>query len=58
MPDGLSLVSGWAGHQPSTPTDFIVGLQGFQPDLREATPNLQSLVAALDVVNARTFSAH
>ena len=55
MPDDLSLVS-QAGpvinHAP--PTDFIVGLQGFQPDLREATPNLQSLVAALDVVSAQT----
>ncbi len=55
MPDDLSLVS-QAGpvinHAP--PTDFIVGLQGFQPDLREATPNLQSLAAALDVVSAQT----
>ena len=55
MPDDLSLVS-QAGpvinHAP--PTDFIVGLQGFEPDLREATPNLQSLVSALDVVSAQT----
>lgn len=55
MPDDLSLVS-QAGpvinHAP--PTDFIVGLQGFQPDLREAAPNLQSLVSALDVVSAQT----
>lgn len=55
MPDDLSLVS-QAGpvinHAP--PTDFIVGLQGFQPDLREANPNLQSLVSALEVVSAQT----
>lgn len=55
LPDDLSLVS-QAGpvinHAP--PADFIVGLQGFQPDLRTATPNLQSLVTALDVVSAQT----
>ncbi len=55
MPDDLSLVSQTGpviNHAP--PGDFIVGLQGFQPDLRQATPNLQSLVSALDVVNAQT----
>lgn len=55
LPDDLSLVS-QAGpvinHAP--PADFIIGLQGFQPDLRTATPNLQSLVTALDVVSAQT----
>ncbi|MCK6569336.1 MAG: hypothetical protein DCC59_12790 [Chloroflexi bacterium] len=55
MPDDLSLVS-QAGpvinHAP--PADFIVGLQGFEPDMREAMPNLQSLVSALDVVGAQT----
>lgn len=55
LPDDLSLVS-QAGpvinHAP--PADFIVGLQGFQPDLRTATPNIQSLVSALDVVSAQT----
>lgn len=53
--DDLSLVS-QAGpiinHAP--PADFIVGLQGFQPNLRTATPNLQSLSTALDVVNQQT----
>ena len=55
MPDDLSLVS-QAGPviNHASPTDFIVGLQGFQPDLREAAPNLQSLVSALDVVSAQT----
>ncbi|RPH38896.1 MAG: VWA domain-containing protein, partial [Burkholderiales bacterium] len=55
LPDDLSLVS-QAGpvinHAP--PADFIVGLQGFEPDLRTATPNLQSLSTALDVVSAQT----
>lgn len=55
MPDDLSLVS-QAGpvinHAP--PADFIVGLQGFEPDMREAMPNLQSLASALDVVGAQT----
>lgn len=55
LPDDLSLVS-QAGpvinHAP--PADFIVGLQGFQPDLRTATPNIQSLISALDVVSAQT----
>ena len=55
LPDDLSLVS-QAGpvinHAP--PNDFVIGLQGFQPDLRTATPNLQSLVTALDVVSAQT----
>lgn len=55
MPDDLSLVS-QAGpvitHAP--PADFIVGLQGFEPDMREATPNLQSLASALDAVAAQT----
>lgn len=53
--DDLSLIS-QAGpvinHAP--PADFIVGLQGFQPNLRDATPNLQSLSSALDVVSAQT----
>lgn len=55
LPDDLSLVS-QAGpvinHAP--PPDFVIGLQGFQPDLRTATPNLQSLASALDVVSAQT----
>lgn len=55
LPDDLSLVS-QAGPviNHASSTDFIVGLQGFQPDLREANPNLQSLVSALDVVSAQT----
>lgn len=55
LPDDLSLVS-QAGPviNHASPTDFIVGLQGFQPNLRAATPNLQSLSAALDVVAAQT----
>lgn len=55
LPDDLSLVS-QAGPviNHAAPADFIVGLQGFQPDLRTATPNLQSLVTALDVVSAQT----
>ena len=55
LPDDLSLVS-QAGPviNHASPADFVVGLQGFQPDLRTATPNLQSLTAALDVVSAQT----
>jgi hypothetical protein len=55
LPDDISLVS-QAGPviNHASPADFIVGLQGFQPDLRTATPNLQSLTAALDVVSAQT----
>ncbi|MCB9109810.1 MAG: FHA domain-containing protein [Anaerolineales bacterium] len=55
LPDDLSLVS-QAGPviNHASPADFIVGLQGFQPDMRTATPNLQSLSAALDVVSAQT----
>lgn len=55
LPDDLSLVS-QAGPviNHAAPADFVVGLQGFQPDLRTAAPNLQSLTAALDVVSAQT----
>lgn len=55
LPDDLSLVS-QAGPviNHANPADFVVGLGGFQPDLRTATPNLQSLVTALDVVSAQT----
>lgn len=55
LPDDLSLVS-QAGpvinHAP--PADFIVGLNGFQPDMRAATPNLQSLATAIETVSAQT----
>lgn len=55
LPDDLSLVSqaGPVINHANT-ADFIVGLTGFQPDMRTATPNLQSLVTALDVVGAQT----
>ena len=55
LPDDLSLVS-QAGSviNHANPSDFIVGLTGFQPDLRAATPNLQSLSTAIDTVTAQT----
>lgn len=55
LPDDLSLVS-QAGPviNHASAADFIVGLEGFEPDMRAATPNLQSLVTALDVVSAQT----
>ncbi len=55
MPDDLSLVS-QAGPviNHAAPADFVVGLDGFQPDMRTAAPNLQSLATALDVVSAQT----
>ncbi|MFN8384278.1 MAG: FHA domain-containing protein [Anaerolineales bacterium] len=55
LPDDLSLVS-QAGPviNHAAPSDFIVGLTGFQPDLRAATPNLQSLSTAIDTVSAQT----
>ncbi|MBK8782964.1 MAG: FHA domain-containing protein [Anaerolineales bacterium] len=55
LPDDLSLVS-QAGPviNHANPTDFIVGLTGFQPDLRAATTNLQSLATAIETVSAQT----
>ncbi|MBE0683269.1 MAG: FHA domain-containing protein [Anaerolineales bacterium] len=55
LPDDLSLVS-QAGPviNHANAADFIVGLKGFQPDLRAATPNLQSLTTAIDTVTAQT----
>jgi hypothetical protein len=55
LPDDLSLVS-QAGPviNHANAADFIVALNGFTPDFRVATPNLQSLVTALDVVTAQT----
>jgi hypothetical protein len=55
LPDDLSLVS-QAGPviNHANAADFIIGLNGFQPDMRVATPNLQSLATALDVVSAQT----
>ncbi|RJP52466.1 MAG: FHA domain-containing protein [Anaerolineaceae bacterium] len=55
LPDDLSLVS-QAGPviNHANAADFVVGLDGFRPDMRTAVPNLQSLVTALDVVSAQT----
>lgn len=55
LPDDYSLVS-QAGPviNHANATDFIVGLNGFQPDFRAATPNLQSLATAMDIVSAQT----
>lgn len=55
LPDDLSLVSqtgpviNHAGAE-----EFVIGLQGFNPDMRNTQPNLQSLATALDVVSAQT----
>ena len=55
LPDDYSLVS-QAGPviNHASAADFIVGLNGFQPDFRAATPNLLSLSTAIDVVSAQT----
>ena len=55
LPDDYSLVS-QAGPviNHASATDFVVGLNTFQPDFRAATPNLQSLAIALDTVSAQT----
>lgn len=55
IPDDYSLVS-QAGPviNHANATDFIVGLNTFQPDFRAATPNLQSLAIAMDTVSAQT----
>jgi hypothetical protein len=55
LPDDLSLVS-QAGPviNHANAADFIVGLNGFQPDMRAATPNLQSLATAIETVSAQT----
>lgn len=55
LPDDLSLVS-QAGPviNHASAAEFIIGLNGFQPDMRSARPNLQSLATALDVVSAQT----
>ena len=37
--------------------DFVVGLNGFKPDFRAATPNLLSLSAAIDIASAQTSQA-
>jgi hypothetical protein len=55
IPDDYSLVS-QAGPviNHASATDFIVGLNTFQPDFRAARPNLQSLAIAMDTVSAQT----
>ena len=55
LPDDLSLVSqAGSSINHATATQFIEGLNSFQPDFRAATPNLQSLTIAMDTVNAQT----
>ena len=55
LPDDFSLVS-QAGPviNHANATDFVVGLNGFQPDFRASIPNLQSLAIAIDTVSAQT----
>jgi len=55
LPDDFSLVS-QAGPviNHASAADFVVGLNGFQPDFRAAIPNLQSLSIAIDTVSAQT----
>jgi hypothetical protein len=55
LPDDYSLVS-QAGPviNHANAADFVVGLNGFQPNFRAAVPNLQSLSIALDTVSAQT----
>jgi hypothetical protein len=55
LPDDFSLVS-QAGPviNHATASEFITGLNSFQPDFRAATPNLQSLSIAIDTVSAQT----
>jgi len=55
LPDDYSLVS-QAGPviNHATAADFVVGLNGFQPNFRSAIPNLQSLSIAIDTVSAQT----
>jgi len=55
LPDDYSLVS-QAGPviNHAGATDFVAGLNSFQPDFRAAVPNLQSLAIAMDTVSAQT----
>jgi hypothetical protein len=55
LPDDYSLVS-QAGPviNHANATDFVVGLNSFQPDFRASIPNLQSLATAIDTVSAET----
>ena len=55
LPDDFSLVSqAGAVINHANAADFIVGLNGFQPDFRASLPNLQSLASAIDTVSAQT----
>ena len=55
LPDDFSLVSqAGAVINHANAADFVVGLNGFQPDFRTSTPNLQSLATAMDTVSAQT----
>ncbi len=55
LPDDFSLVSqAGSSINHATATQFIEGLNSFQPDFRAATPNLQSLTIAMDTVSAQT----
>ncbi|MBI5964350.1 MAG: FHA domain-containing protein [Chloroflexi bacterium] len=55
LPDDFSLVSqAGAVINHASAADFVVGLNGFQPDFRASIPNLQSLATAMDTVSAQT----
>jgi len=55
LADDFSLVSqAGAVISHASAADFVVGLNGFQPDFRAAIPNLQSLAVAMDTVSAQT----
>ncbi len=55
LPDDFSLVSqAGAVINHASAADFVVGLNGFQPDFRTSKPNLQSLATAMDTVSAQT----
>ncbi|MBI5943401.1 MAG: FHA domain-containing protein [Chloroflexi bacterium] len=55
LPDDFSLVSqAGAVITHAAAADFVVGLNGFQPDFRASVPNLQSLASAVDTVSAQT----
>ena len=55
IPDDYSLIS-QAGPviNHANAADFVVGLNGFKPSFRSATPNLLSLSSALDIVSGQT----
>ena len=54
-PDDMSLVSiAGAIITHAKPSDWVISLTSFQPDFRSTTPNVQSLVIALNTVNEGT----